>query len=162
MIWGLIFHLFAFSHCSWGYQGKNIDVVCISFSSEPCFVRTLHYDPSILGGPERHDSQLHWICTRLWSIWSFWLVFCDCGMHSGGHGIVVLTSSVFPLMEEGSFLMGGPGCGKNWDLLWWAGQRSINLSPTFCSRVRLHSLPVGCLAWGSPVLEPAVSVVELP
>ena len=47
---------FAFSHCSWGSQGKNIELVCISFSSEPRFVRTPHYDLSILGGPERHDS----------------------------------------------------------------------------------------------------------
>ena len=30
--------------------------VAISFSSGPHFVRTLHYDPSILGGPARHGS----------------------------------------------------------------------------------------------------------
>ena len=28
---------------------------------------------------------------------SLWLAFCDCGFHSGGCGIVVLASSVFPL-----------------------------------------------------------------
>ena len=38
--------------------------------------------------------------TRLWSMWSFWLVFCDCGFLSGDHGIVVLTFSVCPLMDE--------------------------------------------------------------
>ena len=38
--------------------------------------------------------------TRLWSMWSFWLVFCDCGFLSGGHGIVVLTFSVCPLMDK--------------------------------------------------------------
>ena len=26
-----------------------------------CFVRTLHYDPCILGGPTQHDSWLHWV-----------------------------------------------------------------------------------------------------
>jgi len=31
----------------------------ISFSSGPCFVRTLHHDLSILGGPTRHGSWFH-------------------------------------------------------------------------------------------------------
>ena len=42
------------SYCSWGSQDKNTGVVCHSFSSGPCFVRTLRYDPSILGGPVWH------------------------------------------------------------------------------------------------------------
>ena len=29
-----------------------------------------------------------------------WLAFCDCGFHSGGHGIAVLAASVYPLMDE--------------------------------------------------------------
>ena len=33
----------------------------IPFSSGPRFVRTLHHDPSILGGPTQHGSQFHWI-----------------------------------------------------------------------------------------------------
>ena len=33
----------------------------ISFSSGPCFVRTLHHDPSVLGGPTRHGLQFHWV-----------------------------------------------------------------------------------------------------
>ena len=52
--WGVhlsVSYLFAFSYCSWGFQGKNTEVVCHSFSSGPRFVRTLHHDPSILGGP---------------------------------------------------------------------------------------------------------------
>ena len=28
----------------------------IPFSSEPCFIRTLHYDPSVLGGPTWYGS----------------------------------------------------------------------------------------------------------
>ena len=31
----------------------------IAFSSELQFVRTVHRDPSILGGPTRHGSQFH-------------------------------------------------------------------------------------------------------
>ena len=33
----------------------------IPFSNGPHFVRTLHHDPSILGGPTWHSSWLHWI-----------------------------------------------------------------------------------------------------
>ena len=33
----------------------------IPFSSGPRFVRTLHHDPSILGGPTWHGSQFHWV-----------------------------------------------------------------------------------------------------
>ena len=56
---------------------------------------------------------------RLWSMWSVWLVFCDCGFHS-----------VCPLMNKdktyGSFLMGETD-GGNWVLFWWAGLSSVNL-----------------------------------
>ena len=38
------------SCCSWGSQGKNAEELCIPFSSGPHFVRTLHHDPSVLGG----------------------------------------------------------------------------------------------------------------
>ena len=56
----------------------------IPFSSGTRSVRTLHHDPSILGGPTWHGSQ-----SRLWSMWSVWLVFCDCGFQS-----------VCPLMDK--------------------------------------------------------------
>ena len=67
-----------------------------SFLQWTTFVRTLHHDPSVLGGPtgmahsliELHKAVIHVIT----------LVFCDCGFHSGGHGIVVLASSVCLLM----------------------------------------------------------------
>ena len=49
-------YLFAFSYYSWGSQGKNTEMVCHSISSSPHFVRTLHHDPSVLGGPTQHDS----------------------------------------------------------------------------------------------------------
>ena len=50
----------------------------IPFSSGPHSVRPLHHDPSILSGPTLHGLvSLSW--TRLWSVWSVWLVVCDCG-----------------------------------------------------------------------------------
>ena len=33
----------------------------IPFSSGPHFVKTLHHDPSVLGGPTRHGSKFHWV-----------------------------------------------------------------------------------------------------
>ena len=57
----------------------------IPFSNGPHLVRTLHYDPSIMGGPtimahsfiELDNAVVHVIRFR-----SDWLVFCDCGFHS--------------------------------------------------------------------------------
>ena len=44
---------FCLSYCSWGYQGRNTEVV-YHFLLSGHFVRTLHHDPSILGGPTQH------------------------------------------------------------------------------------------------------------
>ena len=49
-------YLFAFSHCTWGSQGRNAEVVCNSLFQWTVFCQTLHNDPSILGGPTRHSS----------------------------------------------------------------------------------------------------------
>ena len=48
---------FCLSCCTWGSWGKNTRVVCHPSSSGPHFVRTLHYDPSILGGSAWHRSR---------------------------------------------------------------------------------------------------------
>ena len=42
-------------------KAKTLKWFAISFSSGPRFVRTLHHDPFILGGPTRHGSQFHWV-----------------------------------------------------------------------------------------------------
>ena len=47
-------YLFAFSSCSWSSQGKNAEVSCHSLLHWTNFVRPLHCDPSVLGGPTRH------------------------------------------------------------------------------------------------------------
>ena len=50
--------LFAFSHVHGVLGARILEWVAISPSSGSCFVRTLHYDPSILGSPAplRHHS----------------------------------------------------------------------------------------------------------
>ena len=40
-------------------KARLLKWLAISFSSGPRFVRTVHYDPSILGGPTWHGSQLY-------------------------------------------------------------------------------------------------------
>ena len=42
-------------------MARILERFAIPSSIGPCFVRTLHYDPSILGGPAWHGSQLHWV-----------------------------------------------------------------------------------------------------
>ena len=42
-------------------SARILEVFAISSSSRPCFVRTLHYDPSIVGGLAWHGSLLHWV-----------------------------------------------------------------------------------------------------
>ena len=57
--WGVhpsVSYLFAFSYCSWVLKARMLKWFAIPFSSGPHFVRTLHHDPSILGGPAQHGS----------------------------------------------------------------------------------------------------------
>ena len=40
---------------------RTLEWFAIPSSSGPHFVRTLYYDPSVLGDPAQHGSELHWI-----------------------------------------------------------------------------------------------------
>ena len=82
--WGVHFsvsNLFAFSYCLWGSQGKNTEVVCHSLLQWIIFCQNSAPWPIHLGWP--YTAWLSFIeLARLWSMWSDWLVFCDCGFHS--------------------------------------------------------------------------------
>ena len=52
-------YLFAFSYCSWGYQGKNTEVVCHSFLQWTTFCQTSPPWPDHLGWP--HTAWLSFI-----------------------------------------------------------------------------------------------------
>ena len=69
-------------------KSRMLKWFAIPFSSGPHFVRSLH-DPAILGDPYRAWLIVSLSYTRLWFIWSIWLVFCDCDFHS-----------LCPLMDE--------------------------------------------------------------
>ena len=51
---GLIFRTFHSVHGI--LKARILQWFAIPFSSGPCFVRTLHHDPSVLGGPTWHGS----------------------------------------------------------------------------------------------------------
>ena len=95
-------HIF-FSYCSWGIQGNNAEVVCTSFSSGH-FCQNSPPWPIRLGRPHRAWLLVSLKYIVLWSMWSFWLVFWDCGF-----------LSVCPLMHENKRLVQLPD-GR--DCLW--------------------------------------------
>ena len=52
-------YLFAFLYCSWDLyllMARTLEWFAIPSSSGPHFVRTLHCDPLVLGGPAWHGS----------------------------------------------------------------------------------------------------------
>ena len=49
---------------------KILEWFAVHFSSGPCLVRTLHYDPSVLAGPAWHGLQLHWVMQATLPLWS--------------------------------------------------------------------------------------------
>ena len=61
--------------------------------------------------------RVSWSSTRLLSMWSDWLVFCDCGVHS-----------VCPLMDENNRLM---------EASWW--ERLTEGETGYCSDGRGHA-----------------------
>ena len=70
------------SYSSWGSQGKNGEVICHSLLQWTIFCQNSPPLPNRLGW-----SCTAWLIvslsqTRLWFMWSVWLVFCDCGFHS--------------------------------------------------------------------------------
>ena len=55
-------HMFLPFHTVHGVlKARTLKWFAIPFSSGPCFVRTLYYDPSVSGGPTWHGSQFHWV-----------------------------------------------------------------------------------------------------
>ena len=91
---------FTFSYCSWGSQGKKTEGICHSLLQWTTFCQNSPLWPVHLGWPCTAWLIASLSYTRLWFMWSFSLVFCDCGFHSRGRGAVVLASSLCPLMHE--------------------------------------------------------------
>ena len=95
--WGVhlsVSYLFAFSYCSWDFQDRSTEVVCHFLPQWTTFCQNSPPWPVCLGWPYMAwlIASLSW--TRLWSVWSVWLLFCDSGFQS-----------VCPLMEKDKRLM---------------------------------------------------------
>ena len=103
LTWGIhlsVSCVFVFSYCSWGFQGKHAEVVfhslrhwvfCQNFPPWPICLCWLYMAWFIVS-----------LCyTQFWSMWSFWLVFCVCDLHS-----------VCPLIDEDKRLV---------EASWWDG-----------------------------------------
>ena len=92
----------------------------IPFSGGPHFVRTLHHDLSVLGGPTWHGSWFCWVREG-----------CGpCDQFDSFSVTVIFILSVLwgiRIRAYGSFLMGETDWGGNWILFWWAEPCSVNL-----------------------------------
>ena len=105
-------------------KARMLKRFAIPFSSGPHFVRTLHYDPSVLGGPTWHGSQFQWashgcgpcdqfglfsvivvfILSPLWRMMIRGLQKLPDGRDWGGNGLRSITTMnfihLFPSIEQ--------------------------------------------------------------
>ena len=72
-----------------GFKERNIEVVCHSLFQWTAFCQNSPPWPIRLGWPYTAWLVVSLSYTRLWSVWSDWLLFCDCDFHS-----------VCPLMDK--------------------------------------------------------------
>ena len=96
-IWGVplsVSYHFALSYCSWGSLVKNTAVVCHSLLQWTTFCQTSPPWPIHLGWP--HMAWLSFTeLDRLWSVWSYWLAFCDYGFI-----IMIIVSVIMLIIRE--------------------------------------------------------------
>ena len=92
----------------------------IPFSSGPRFVRTLHYDSSVLDGPAGHGSEFHWVRQGRGP--------CD---QIGQFSVIVvfILSALWWRRIRGLWKLpdGKDWLRGNWVSFWWVGPCSVNL-----------------------------------
>ena len=145
-------YLFAFSYCSWGSQGKNTKVVCHCLLQWTTFCQTSPPWPNHLGWPYMAWLIVSLSSTRLWSMWSDWLVSCDCGFQS-----------VCPLMEKDKRLM---------EASWWERLRRGKLGLVMMGGAMLSKSLIqfsvggqGCVpsllfTWGQTMVDIMIMVIS--
>ena len=98
----------------------------IPFSRGPCFVRTLHHDPSVLSGPPRHGSEFHWVrqgCGPCDQIGYFFVI------------VIFSLSALWWRRKRGLWkLFDGRDWGGKEFLFWWMRPCSVNLKKNEESR----------------------------
>ena len=65
--------------CSWGSRGKNTEVVCQFLLQWTMFCQNSLPWPVLLVWPCTACLITSLSSRRLWSMWLYWLAFCDCG-----------------------------------------------------------------------------------
>ena len=75
----IVSYHFTFSYHSWGSQGKNTEAFCHSLLQWTTFCQNSPSWSVSLGQSYTAWLIVSFSLTKLWSMWSDWLVFCDCG-----------------------------------------------------------------------------------
>ena len=97
--WGVhlsVPYIFVFSCSSWGSQGKSPEVVCHSLHSWTTYCQNFPPGPVLLEWPA--TAWLIFSLSLKW-LWSVWIIFYDCSLHS-----------VCPLMDTNKRLV---------ETFWW-------------------------------------------
>ena len=93
-------YIFTSSYCSRPSQGKNAEVGCHFILQWTLFCQISAAWPIYLWWLYTEWLVVSLSFTRLWSMWSFWLVFCDCGFHSRAREIKALRDSGLICVRE--------------------------------------------------------------
>ena len=119
---------FAFSHCSWGSQGKNTEVVCHSLLQWTTFCQTSPPWPAHLGWPHRAWLSFIELDKAVVLVWLDWLVFCDYGFsvcyHSEGQKSKMYLTGLKPRCQQALFFSGGSKI-KSVFLLFWTWRKFL-------------------------------------
>ena len=113
-------------------KARKLKWFAIPFSSGPHSVRPLHHDHPVFGGPTWHG-LVSLSYTKLWSMWSDWLVFCDYGFSVSALWCPLATPTVLL-----GFLL-----PWTWDISSRLLQQSAAIAPYLGRGVSLH----GCSSW---------------
>ena len=134
-------YLFSFSCCSGISQSKNAEMVWHSLLPRILFCQNSPPWPTCLKWPWTSWLIVWFSYTRLWSIWSFWLVFCDCVFHS-----------VCTLTDEGKRLVQaswweGLSYTSNFSINLWLWQHFARFSVKTEIDVKQNSLSFNAFYW---------------
>ena len=83
-----------FSYCSWGFQGKNTEVVCHSLLQWTTFCQTSPPWPTRLGWPHRAWLSLTELDKAVVLVWLEWLVFCEYGFSVSALWCLLATPTI--------------------------------------------------------------------
>ena len=130
--------IFAFSYCSWGSQGKHTEVAYRSILQWTTFCQNSPLHSVCLEWP--YTAWLSLSVTRLWSMWSDWLIFCDFGF--------TLSALWCPLLEPTVLL--GFLLPWTWGICSWLLQKNTATVLYLGQGVSPHCHPSWSWTWSSP------------